>query len=116
LSNGVNIPAGTVEVLTTIIDVNRQVDFYSPMAPFFISVYINGEEFRTIEYEAITIHEGSLALDPNNNLLYSEYYENEWRSNLGSIILNPGQSRVEIVTKDVNGNEASTMYSLYVIQ
>ncbi|WP_319561901.1 M23 family metallopeptidase [Marispirochaeta sp.] len=79
--------------------------YYWPMAPFRVTVYMNGSETVYMTYEFISYKEGTHYLVDTPGLSHESMYISETRISLGEINLNPGETRVEIVVADYFGNE-----------
>jgi hypothetical protein len=109
-----DISAGRGELVATIYDQNEHVDYYSPMAPFVVRLYINGEEKRSVEFEGLQEEDGVITLLSDSGFEHSEYYKSEWTISLGTIDINPGTTSIELVAGDIYENESSATYTVTV--
>jgi hypothetical protein len=79
--------------------------YYWPMAPFRVTVYINGSESVYMTYEFLSFEDGTHYLVNTPGFSHSSMYLSETRISLGEINLNPGETHFEIVVADYAGNE-----------
>lgn len=114
LGSRVSLPAGRFTVSAEIYDISEYVEYFCPMAPFEISIYLNGEEKYRINYQALAFENGKIVLDQESGGEFGEYYENDWTVRLGEIKIGPGTYRLEIYAADIAGNETSRSYLLDV--
>lgn len=114
VADNVVVPSGTCRLTATIYDPSEHVDFFSPMAPYSITVFLGGETITSIEFDALEITNGSLKLPGSSGISYSDFYSEEWVLNLGEIELQPGKTQLEIVARDLGENETSVLYNLNV--
>ncbi|MEW5815510.1 MAG: M23 family metallopeptidase [Spirochaetota bacterium] len=116
VTSPVVINPGTAELKASIFDLSADVPFYCPMAPFSISVFINGETTFNVVFEALRALDGNIILIQSNNLTFSDFYESDWDVKLGKIDLHPGESRLEIAVKDYAGNTTNRQFLIKVTE
>ena len=109
-----DLSAGRGELVATIYDQSEQIEYYSPMAPFAVALYINGEEKMGVEFEGLQEKEGVVTLLSEPKLTYSDYYISEWTISFGTIDINPGTTSIELIARDIYENESSSTYTLTV--
>ena len=88
--------------------------YYWPMAPFRVTVYMNGSESVYMTYEFLSFRDGTHYLLNTPGFSHDTMYISETRISLGEINLNPGETRFEIVVADYAGNETVFQKALAV--
>jgi len=110
------ITSGRAEVWAEIFDPCMSGDFFWPMAPYKIYLFLNGEEIFYLSFESLVTESGEAVVQSNAQLSYSDYYKSDGRVSLGEINLVPGESRFEILVSDYAGNETSKAFNVVVIE
>ncbi len=104
------IGAGTYELQLEVYDQSQFVRYFCPMAPYSISVFLNGEETFSLQYDSLKDVQGEIVLNGKSGLTLRKHYvaDQDWLIRAGRLELKPGESNVEIVIKDYAGNERAT--------
>ena len=105
---------GTWAVSADIFDQSSAVRYFCPMAPYKISVFLNGQETFQVTFDAIKEKDGTLRLYPSADVSFPMLYESELTMKLGSVQLNRGLANLEIIVKDFVGNERILSYQFRV--
>ncbi len=120
VANNQNIPladnavltSGTYSLQVTTYDVSEHVKYFNPMSVFSIDVFHNGEQLYKITHEALQEKGSDVILVQSPSLSFDDYYIDQWTVTPGTITLNPGDSRIEVVVRDYSGNETVRTYTL----
>ena len=85
----------------------------TPLAPFRVSVLINGSEAATLPFEVLRSEAGKLQL---NSPAYTSaaLYGDPDRMFLGEITLNRGRADITVIARDAAGNERNVLFSLQI--
>ncbi len=114
VSDNINYQSGRTYILLDIRDFCEYVRYSHPMAPHVIDIFLNGEELYHISYEALKEKNGLLRLVQSDDAVFDDFYYSDWNVRLGPVMLNSGETRIEIITKDIAANENSKMISLNI--
>lgn len=106
LSNRDVLSRGKGHLLVEMYDPIPELPYFNPTTPYQVSVFANGVEMITITLETIKEDQGTLHLPQDKRLTCSAFCISDTKYDLGELQLNPGESRLEILIKDVAGNEA----------
>ncbi len=109
-----NIKSGVFGLCADIRDSGVNTDFYNPLAPFSISLYLNGENLANINFESLKVVEGNMLLQESDGISFEELYKNDWEYFLGEFEFNPGDVMIEISVKDFSGNEGVKLIPLKI--
>lgn len=115
LQRGNVYKSGTYEIIAEIKDFTDNVGFYSPLAPYSIDLYINGELKKSRKFESLKIKDNNCVLQ-NLSLPFRKVYAGKWLYNLGKIIISPGSVQLELSVKDFEGNEAVRVIKLKIAE
>ncbi len=116
LKNGDALQKGEGRLLAKMYDPIPGLPYFNPTAPYQILVFANGVEVINIALETIKEHQGKLHLPQDENLTYSTFFVSDTKFDLGEVQLNPGETRLEILIKDVAGNETIKRLTLTVTE
>jgi hypothetical protein len=83
------------------------------LAPFRVSVLVNGSEAQAIPFEVLRSEGGKLFLDSPEYTTATLYADAE-RMFLGEITLNRGRADITVIARDTAGNERSVLFSLQI--
>lgn len=83
------------------------------LAPFRVSVLLNGTECMTIPFEVLKEKDGKLYLD-SPEYTSETLYSDPDRMYLGTLTMNRGRADIAIIARDTAGNERSVLFSLQV--
>jgi hypothetical protein len=104
-NSGSVIPSGRWELQVEMYDQSDGIDYFWPMAPFRVMVYLNGSEAVYCTYEYLSYENGEHYLVKSPGFSYDSFYRGETLVSLGNVMLNPGETRIEVVVSDFAGNE-----------
>jgi hypothetical protein len=116
LSNRDVLPRGKGRLLVEMYDPIPELPYFNPTAPYQVSVFANGVEVITITFETVQENQGTLHLPQNKSLTCATFCISDTKYDLGELQLNPGETRLEIIVKDVAGNESMKELSLTVTE
>lgn len=108
------VAAGEWELVIDLYDQSDLIEYYWPMAPFRITVYLNGSEAVYLTYEALSFQGDHHVLVKSPGFGYDQFYRSETEISLGNITLNRGETRIEVVASDFYGNEVVAQRSVVV--
>jgi Peptidase family M23 len=111
-----SLKTGIYELSADIRDLSDKAGYYCPLAPFSISIFMNGENLANIDFESMKVREGQLLLQDNDKWSYKDLYNGDWEVFIGSFEFNPGDIMIEISVKDFAGNESIEMFSLKITE
>jgi hypothetical protein len=100
------IPSGLWNVASEIYDLSGYVRYFCPMAPYRISVFVNGQETFQVTFDALKEKDGIMRIFPSQNLAHENLYTGEGIIQLGTVQLNKGLVNLEIIVRDFFGNES----------
>lgn len=110
------IKAGKYDLSAVIYDIseNRRQTGKDRVAPYKVSIYLNGEEVYALKYNSLKNNNNTLAIN-GKSVGAKEYYpfpDNPWQIYLGNFDFKIGTIRIEIVTGDYAGNETTRNFLL----
>lgn len=108
------IQSGIYSLSADIRDLSESAGYYCPLAPYSISLFINGENLANINFESLRVEDGEMFLQESDGIPYSELYLSDWEIFIGNFELSPGDVMIEISVKDFSGNEGVKKYFLKV--
>jgi hypothetical protein len=85
----------------------------APLAPFRVSVLVNGSEAASIPFEVLRAEGGKVYLDSPAYTTATLYSDPE-RMFLGEITLNRGRADISVIARDTAGNERNVLFSLQI--
>ncbi len=108
------IKSGVYGLSADIRDLSEGSGYYCPLAPYSISIFMNGENLINISYESMRVSNGKMLLEESEGISHDELYKSDWEVFIGNIEFNPGDIMLEISVKDFAGNERIKIFSLKV--
>lgn len=114
IDEGSVIPAGRYNLLADVYDISQYTLGLNAMAPFSVTVFLNGSEMNRYTFEALQEVEKNIILRQSEGKGYSEIYAGERTINLGKYDIIPGNISIEIIAADYEGNEISVIYNVLV--
>lgn len=108
------LPAGEWELVIDLYDQSDLIAYYWPMAPFRVTVYLNGSEAVYLTYESLQFQGDKHVLVKSPGFSYDKFYRTETEVSMGRITLNRGETRIEVVASDFYGNEIVAQRSVVV--
>ncbi len=82
--------------------------------PYSVSLYLNGNGVRTVTFDALHVQEGKWKLASLEKGRFSEVYGSDGSFLLGEVQLNTGRNILEIILRDIAGNETVRTYRMEV--
>ncbi len=109
------IHSGIFGISAEIYDLSENTGYYCPVAPFSISLYINGENLANFNFESIREDKGEIIMEgASDGISYKSFYRDQREYFLGEFELNQGDAIIEISVKDFSGNEGIKIIPLKV--
>lgn len=116
LSSKNTIKTGVYGLSADIRDLSESAGYYCPLAPYSISIFMNGENLANINFESMRVNNGEMMLEELEGIPYDQLYQSDWEIRIGSFEFSPGDIMLEISVKDFAGNEGIEMFSLKVVE
>jgi hypothetical protein len=91
-------------------------EFFCPMAPYKIQLFLNGEEKFFINFESMASENNSFVIQSKSKFSYSDFYKGNNRISLGTISLVPGEYFFELLVYDYAGNETIREFKISVLE
>ncbi|MBA7543737.1 hypothetical protein ES705_36074 [subsurface metagenome] len=113
LREGDELKTGEVHILAEIYDLREDVSFIWKLAPYKILLYVNGREVNQVSFNFLQAEEGRLVLSDTRDS-YKELYVSDWIYKLGSLDLTPGETHIQVSTRDFAGNVSMREYFFQV--
>lgn len=107
------VPAGSFEVLAEAYDLREDVRFAWTLAPYRISVTLDGKETTRIAFDSLQCVEGRIVVG-TSKLSRSDLYTADGLVRCGSLQLSPGDSRLLLSVSDFAGNTSTRQIALTV--
>jgi hypothetical protein len=108
--------AGDAELFAEIFDPCMAEEFFCPMAPYKIQLFLNGEEKFFINFESMASENNSFVIQSKSKFSYSDFYKGNNRISLGTISLVPGEYFFELLVYDYAGNETIREFKISVLE
>jgi hypothetical protein len=115
LGSGVELPAGRgeqmrgvprrVDVLAEIFDLREDVRFSWRLAPWRVSLFLDGVEAARVQFESLQVTGGKAVL-AGSARSRADLYTLDGLLRCGAVDLRAGFSRMRLVAQDIAGNEA----------
>ncbi len=112
LGSAKSITAGNWGILLEVYDVSEYVDYFCPMAPYQVQVYLNGEQKLSVVFDGIGEAGNRLGLIQAEDATFESFYLDDWLFSAGTLSIPEGEVKIEIVASDYSGNESSRLLSL----
>lgn len=116
MEKGTVVKSGIYNIQVEIRDFGDNTGYYCPLAPYSISLYINGENKEYIKFETLKLENGEAVLQNSRVIPYEMMYADPWTYRAGNFELSPGDTRIELAVKDFEGNESSRIVSISVVE
>ena len=114
LRDGDELKTGELHILAEIYDLREDVSFIWKLAPYKILLYVNGQEVNQVSFNFLQAKEGRLVLSDTGES-FKELYVSDWIYSLGSLDLIPGETHLQVFTRDFAGNMVQCEYFFQVI-
>ncbi len=116
ITPGIINKSGVIGISAVIWDISENANYYCPVSPFSISLFINGENLANINFESIKIRNNEMILQDLKGVSHDELYIDNWEVFLGEFELNPGDVMIEISVKDFAGNEGVKIFPIKITE
>ena len=110
------IKSGIYGLSADIRDLSESAGYYCPLAPYTISIFMNGENLANINFESMKVKNGEMLLEESIGISHKGLYLSDWEIFIGNFEFNPGDVIIEISVKDFAGNESVKIFSLKVTE
>ena len=77
-----------------------------PIAPYRVLVYLNGREEISLPFESLEEDGRNLVLSESGHITDEELYVEDWKLRVGKLLLQEGEMQLEVIVRDIAGNEA----------
>ena len=114
LHEGSVIPSGEVELTAQVYDPRPTVNFFWPMAPYRINVFLNGQQVFQLTCDSLAMMDGEDTLNPSSDVSFSNFYTSPDIVSLGHFELPPGKAKIEIEARDFVDNRNVISYTFDV--
>lgn len=105
--------AGAAEVVVEAYDLREDVKYRWRIAPFTVSISVNGRQTDALRFDSIR-SEGALVFEYGARRSADTLYAGPWLYRLGTIQLQKGETRLEILVRDFAGNESTKVLVLSI--
>jgi hypothetical protein len=113
LQDGAVVKPGKGSVLADAYDLREDVKFSWPLAPYSVSLSLDGAHVSTITFDSLQVSDGRMVVS-GSPLDRAGVYGSDGLLRCGSIELREGESHLRVSVKDFAGNETSREISLTV--
>jgi len=114
LSRNKVLPAGDSTLLIDAWDVVKVRERYLKFSPFRVNVFVDGFERYNASFSSIKEIDGQMILSGESDVPMEKFITKSGMLFGGDIFLTNGRSLIEVVIRDIDGNEASKSYSVIV--
>ena len=114
ISRNKKVPAGLSTLYIDAWDVVRIGNKLRRFAPFSLYVFIDGFEKYNVSYSSIKEIDDKLYLCGDEDILLDKFVSGNGLFFGGDVYFTRGRTLIEIVVKDIAGNEASKSYSIVI--
>ena len=97
---------GRAEVLAEVYDLREDVSFSWPLAPYSISLSLDGTEVSRLTFDSIQVKDGKSVVGAGL-LTRDDVYNASGLMRLGALDLRPGDAHLKVTARDVAGNETA---------
>jgi hypothetical protein len=113
LENGKVVPRGRAEIVAEAYDLREDVKFHWSLAPFSVSLGLDGKEIGKIVFDSLAVSEGRMSVGASR-LTRAKLYTADGLLRCGVVELRAGASRVRLSVRDFAGNETVREITLTV--
>ncbi|OQY40058.1 MAG: hypothetical protein B6229_02610 [Spirochaetaceae bacterium 4572_7] len=114
ISRNKQVPGGLSTLYIDAWDVVMINNKLRRFSPFSLNVFIDGFEKYNVSYSSIKEIDDNLYLHGDEDVLLDKFVSGDGLLFGGDIYFTRGRSLIEIVVKDIDGNEASKSYSVVI--
>jgi hypothetical protein len=112
LKDGSTHQVGNVEIWVKTYDINEFVSYTKRIAPYSISLIINGSVEADISFTALEENGNRLELDER---IFEDLYLDNWIYKLGTLTLSEGEVILEVRVQDSFGKTSSALFNLNIV-
>ena len=113
LANGASVPSGRAEVLAEVYDLREDVKFAWTLAPYSITLGLDGKEASRITFDSLQCIEGRMVVG-GTKIGRADLYTADGLVRCGALQLSAGASRLLLSVRDYAGNTSSREISLTI--
>ena len=108
LERGIDVASGEYRMLVELYDPSEHVEYFCPMAPYQVTGYFNGSEVFDLRFDTLNGSSDGLVIGRGAQApTFAQLYFDDWIIDVGLVPFRVGEIQVEIVARDMFGNEAS---------
>jgi hypothetical protein len=115
LAAAASVPSGRAEVLSEVFDLREDVKFAWQMAPYAVSLGVDGKELSKITFDSLQVIEGRTVVG-GAGLSRADTYAEDGLVRCGAVDLRAGTSRLRLSARDFAGNETVREIVLTVLE
>ncbi len=111
LYENTSIPAGSYKIILELQDQSQWVkNYYCPMAPYKINMFLNGEEIVFFSLDKLIPENGRQVMSMSDDFAFNDLYIDKWQISVGELVLSQARSKLKLIVDDFAGNETSKNY------
>ncbi len=114
LSRNKKLTSGEFTIFVDAWDIIKVRDRYMKFVPFSVNVFVDGFERYNISFSSLKEIDNTLYISGESDYSLTDFLSGGTMLYGGEVFLTTGRSLIEIVIKDIEGNEASKSYSVIV--
>lgn len=114
LSRNKKLISGEYHIFIDAWDIVKVRNRYMKFTPFSVNVFVDGFERYNISFSSLKEIDNILYLSGGSDIPVTDFLSGGTMLYGGEVFLTTGRSLIEIVIKDIYGNEASKSYSVIV--
>lgn len=114
LSNNKRLPSGRGVLTINAWDVMLVKGLYGKFSPFSVNVFVDGFEKYNASFSSIKEVDGKMFLSGESDIPMDQILIGDGMLYGGDIYLTNGKSLIEVVVRDIDGNETSKSYPIIV--
>lgn len=114
LEDGQAVAPDTYTLAAEIFDPSEYTNGFTPMAPFSVTLFLNGSEIIRYSFEALQESDNGIILQKSGGLGSDELYTGGRGMNLGSYDFISGNLSIEIIVSDYGGNETGFLRDIVI--
>jgi len=107
------VPAGHAQVMAEAADLREDVKFAWDMAPYSLSLAVDGHDAGRILFDSLQVTEGKMVVG-GTKLSRSDLYAGDGLLRCGGVDLAPGPRRLRLAVRDFAGNETVRDFAVTV--
>ncbi|TFG64603.1 MAG: M23 family metallopeptidase [Spirochaetales bacterium] len=113
LQNLMSVKSGLYSLVMEVYDLSEYVTYFCPMAPYSIVVFAQGEEVMSVVFDALAVRDsGTVLVNKGTEFSLEGLYLSGWQVQTAPMNLKTGRIQLEIMVRDIAGNEAIRQYDV----